>query len=127
MPYSVAVALIDGKAYLDQFSEERYKTPDVLAVARIVRVSVDPELDKLPSSDLSTILQLTLKNGSKIEKRVDIFKGDFRNPLTQKEVEEKFNRCARRVLSSDSVKELAKKILEIEESENIGSMMNIFL
>jgi 2-methylcitrate dehydratase PrpD len=127
MPYSVAVALIDGKAYLKQFSEERYKNPDVQQIAKTVKVSIDPELDKLPSSDLSTILQLTLKNGSTIKKRVDIFKGDFRNPLTQEEVEEKFNRCASRVLSSELVKELANKILKIEKSENIGVMMNNFL
>ena len=72
-------------------------------------------------------LQLTLKNGSTIKKRVDIFKGDFRNPLTQEEVEEKFNRCASRVLSLESVKELANKILKIEKAENIGAMMNNFL
>ena len=124
MPYSVAVALIDGKAYLDQFSEERYKTQDVLQLAKIVRVSIDPELDKLPSSDLSTILQLTLKNGSTIKKRVDIFKGDFRNPLSQNELEEKFRRCSSRVLSSESVKKLENKILKIEELKNIRNLMN---
>jgi 2-methylcitrate dehydratase len=70
---------------------------------------------------------LTLKDGRTIEKRVDIFKGDFRNPLTQKEVEEKFNRCANRVLSSTATKEFANKIMNIEGLENIGNMMNIFI
>lgn len=126
MPYSVAIALTDGIAYLDQFSEERYKDTEVLKLARKVKVSIDPELDKLPSSDLSTILNLKLTDGRKINKRIDFFKGDFRNPLTQEEVEEKFKRCARKVLQPETVDQLLKKIMNGEKQKNVGSIFASF-
>ena len=126
MPYSVAIALTDGIAYLDQFSEERYKDTEVLELARKVKVSIDPELDKLPSSDLSTILNLKLTDGRKINKRIDFFKGDFRNPLTQEEVEEKFKRCARKVLQPETVDQLLKMIMNGEKQKNVGSIFASF-
>ena len=126
MPYSVAIALKDGMAYLDQFSEERFKDAEVLKLASKVKVSIDPELDKLPSSDLTTILNLELTDGRKINKKIDFFKGDFRNPLTQEELEEKFKRCTRKVMQIETVDELLKKIMNSEKLENVGSIFADF-
>ena len=71
-------------------------------------------------NNTNQIIELT--DGRKINKKIDFFKGDFRNPLTQEELEEKFKRCTRKVLQIETVYELLKKIMNSEKLENVGSI-----
>lgn len=88
--YSVAVAMIDGEALLDQFSEARIRDPRVLDLVSRARVVVDPEMDAVYPSLYAGVVTLVARDGRRIRKRVDYPKGMPENPMTMADVERKF-------------------------------------
>ena len=52
LQFIVAVALLEGAALLEQFSEAKIADPRVLDLARRVEVVVDPEIDQMVSGAL---------------------------------------------------------------------------
>ena len=104
MPYCVAVALLDGVVGLGQFSDERARRADVQAFMPKVRMFVHPEQttrDCLPTR--FTEVAITLRDGRRLERRVDQAKGQPKNPLSDAELTVKFRDCAARVLAPERV------------------------
>lgn len=122
LPYSVAVALIDRKALLEQFAEDRIRDKKVLDLAKKITVSFDPEIDKLPSSNLATVLDVELENGDRISVRADNYWGHPSNPLSKEEVFEKFRYCSSFGLSYQSVELLLERIMTLETMETVQKL-----
>jgi 2-methylcitrate dehydratase PrpD len=89
-PYSVAVALITGKAGMDEFSEKYISNPDILDLNRKVKVVEDAELTKLVPGKRAARAEVKMHNGRIFSDQVDLPKGEPENPLTQQELADKF-------------------------------------
>lgn len=81
-PYSTAVALIYGKAGLQEFSEENLKNPIVQSLTNKVEVVADDEMSRVFPEKQSAILTITTNSGS-YSKQVDFPKGEPENPMTE--------------------------------------------
>ncbi len=89
-PYATAVALIYGKAGLQEFSEEVVEKPQVLALTQKVRVSADTQLSaEFPDVQAAVVSISTGKN--QYIKRIDFPKGEPENPLNDKEFKLRYN------------------------------------
>ena len=78
----------------------------VKTVARLVTASADPDLpDGMGESPAK--LKITLKSGETFEHRRDYATGSKHVPMTQAQVETKFNDCAAQTMNA----EVARKIL----------------
>src|SRR3546814_1133244 len=51
LPYCVAVTVFDGNAFVEQFSEQRIRDPQVIDLARRVEVRTDTAFDALGRSE----------------------------------------------------------------------------
>lgn len=125
LPYIVAVTIIAGEAGPKQFSLESVKDPAIHNLAKKVRVIVDDELVKIYPDKYPATVEITMNDGHKFYNRVDIPKGDPRNPLELSELRNKF-----RSLSSDSLNEeqIAKAIgmtLELEKIDDINELVQV--
>lgn len=89
MPYCVAVALVTGKAGLEEFSEKWVWDKDVLALARKVKVIENEELSALCPAKRASIVDVYVGN-TKFTERIDYPKGEPENPLTEEELRQKF-------------------------------------
>ncbi len=89
MPYCVAVALITGKAGLEEFSEKWVWNKDVLALARKVKVIENEELSALCPAKRASIVDVYVGD-TKFTERIDYPKGEPENPLTEEELRQKF-------------------------------------
>lgn len=89
IPYSLAVALCTGKAGMDEFTDEQIQDPRVLNVAKKVSVTANDELSALCPQKRVAIVIVETDKGEYVE-RVDYPKGEPENPLSPKELEEKF-------------------------------------
>ena len=88
VPYCVAVALHDGNAGLEQFTEARIADPAVLAEAAKVTYEIDPQ-NEYPSNytgDLCVIL----KDGTRLEANQPCLRGGRGAPLEAEELVQKF-------------------------------------
>ena len=104
--YVVAYSLVHGAPRIPAFTEQALKDERVRALARLVTSAADPDLsDALGDSPAK--LKITLKSGETFEHRRDYATGSPKVPMTQAQVEAKFNDCAAQTVSAD----VARKIL----------------
>ena len=89
-PYATAVALMFGKAGLQEFTEEMVKEPSVLSLTKKIRVSADDELSAVFPGIQAAVLTIKTKSGE-YTKRVDFPKGEPENPLTDQEFKERYD------------------------------------
>lgn len=88
-PYSTAVALIYGKAGLQEFSEENLSNPTVQSLTAKIQVEADDEMSRIFPEKQSAKLTITTSNGSYSE-RVDFPKGEPENPMTEEEFHNRY-------------------------------------
>jgi 2-methylcitrate dehydratase PrpD len=87
-PYCIAVGFIDGRAGLEQFTDERVRDRRLTALASRIRYVVDPD-NEYPRS-YTGHLRVTLEDGSVIEVEKPHLRGGSNEPLTEGEIAAKF-------------------------------------
>jgi 2-methylcitrate dehydratase PrpD len=87
-PYCVATGLVRHNVGLGDFTDEAVRDPRVLALASKVRYRIDPQ-NPYPN-EFTGHLRVTLADGRVIEERQPHFRGGAKEPLTRRDIEEKF-------------------------------------
>ncbi len=90
-PYTAALTLINGKVGLDDFRPEAIRDRDDV-VALAAKFSC-VEFEKDASGLVPIVFSITLKDGRRVETRVESPKGSPSHALTEQEMATKFNDC----------------------------------
>lgn len=88
MPFCMAVAFFDGDAGLEQFTDERVRDTEVLALAAKIRYVIDPD-DPYPDNYTGT-LHVQLRDGRRLEYHQPHMRGGWREPLDRDALVAKF-------------------------------------
>jgi 2-methylcitrate dehydratase PrpD len=110
MPFGAAVAALDGKAGLDQFTADRARAPQVRGMMGKVTLMKDIRIDGTFPREWPAHVAILLDDGQRYEKFVRYPKGDPENPLTWDEMAAKFRSLAGRVLSPDRCDSIVEQI-----------------
>lgn len=94
IPFSVAVALMLGRAGVNEFSPALVEDKDILGLANKVNVLPDDELTALSPKKRAAVVEVKTTDGKIFTARVDIPKGEPENPMTPSEIENKFLQLA---------------------------------
>lgn len=89
IPYSTAVALIYGKAGLQEFETQVLTNPSVMSLAGKVHVKANNELSRIFPEKQSAVVSIKTINGL-YKERVDFPKGEPENPLTKQEFRNRY-------------------------------------
>lgn len=119
LPYSVAVSLVDGQAFLDQYSEERLQDPLVQRLSEMVEVRV---MEDLPRA-VSCRMEMTLHDGSKYTTQVDHPKGSSQNPMTPEERRNKFRRLSSPLITENQQNRIEGKVHGLEEVKDVAELL----
>jgi len=122
-PYAIAIACIEGKAFLDEFTDESVKRPDVRQLMEKITVKHATELDGFFPESFPTRVTITTKDGEVFQKEVRYLKGDPENPLSWDDILEKFKRCT--VNSDMQADKRQKFIASIRDLENIENIREV--
>jgi 2-methylcitrate dehydratase PrpD len=123
MPYCVSVALLDRTVGLAQFTDERVRRTDVRALMPKVRMFVHPDQttrDCLPTR--FSEVTISLRDGRRLSRRVQIAKGQPRNPLTDGELTVKFRDCAARVMTAQQTDAVLEAVGRLERLADVGEL-----
>lgn len=90
MQYAVTGALLDGAVLLSSFTDEAVRRPE--AQAFLPQVTTDDHTNS-PTFPRWAEIEVTLKNGSGLRKRVDLLRGSADAPLTLQELSTKVQDC----------------------------------
>lgn len=95
IPYSVAAALVSGKAGLAEFGPDAVRNPEILRLTEKVTVKESPELTALVPERRAACVEVVLADGRRFAERIDLPKGEPETPLTDAELLVKFTGLAR--------------------------------
>jgi 2-methylcitrate dehydratase len=127
LPYCMAVGLIDGMVTPLQFKEERVLDKSLIPVMDKVKVVANQEFEALFPKFQPSQVTITTTSGKKFTKRVDVPKGDPRDPMTQEEIGVKFNALGKEVIGEQRCKEVANIIMSIENEPNVTRLMKAMI
>jgi 2-methylcitrate dehydratase PrpD len=125
LQYIVAVALLDGAALLDQFAEARLADPVVLDLARRVEIEVDPDIDRLYPERFANRVEVVLKDGRRIETRVDFPKGSGEHPLSFTELAAKFRSLASQSVSAGCADRITDAVESLDSLKEISRLTRL--
>jgi 2-methylcitrate dehydratase PrpD len=123
MPWQAAIALIDGKIDVDTFTEGNIHRPDVRELMEKVDWVVDEEFERRYPEHYSCSVTVTMEDGTEFTSVVDDPKGDYRNPVTQEELEAKFRNLARRELDEERVEQVVTLVNNFADVEDAGELL----
>jgi 2-methylcitrate dehydratase PrpD len=126
MPWQTAIALIDGKIDVDTFTEANIHREDVRKLMEKVEWVVDKEFERRYPEHYSCAVTVAMENGEEYTSVVDDPKGDWRNPVTQDELEEKFTSLAtREIEDEDRIQRIIDFVTNIHEVDDVGVLYTL--
>ena len=118
--YCAALALAEGVAGEDMFTDRKVLDPKMVALRKKVKARIVPRF-----KDTEARVTITTKAGKKYSAYVDRPKGDPRNPPTDRELEDKFRSLAAFVLPQRKIDSLVKTIWRLERVPNIRELIRL--
>jgi 2-methylcitrate dehydratase PrpD len=94
--------MLDGQAYLEQFTPERIVEPRVVALARKVEIEIHEDVDRAYPEIYGGRVDLVLKNGTRLSRHIEYSRGMPENPMSPQEVERKFMSMASAAVGRES-------------------------
>ena len=120
--YNIAVAIMDRKAYLEQFSEERIKEPQVCNLASRVRVEIDADMDAVYPELYAGKVTIVTKDGKRHTKRVDYSKGMPENAMHRAELEDKFISLAGLAIGQPAARQVLATLATAFDAPHISGL-----
>jgi 2-methylcitrate dehydratase PrpD len=117
--YCVAVALLDGRAGLDQFTPERMSDPAIATILEHTRVSVAEDLTAKYPAAWPARLTVTLVNGEVLHGAADFPRGNPENPVTTLELEDKFRALVAPRFGADAAGRAVETVARLEDLADI--------
>jgi 2-methylcitrate dehydratase len=122
LPFCVAVALVDGEYGLRQLNTQRWKAPEVKAMMQKVKCVHDKNMDARFPPDRPSRVTIVLMDGKQLTQEIAYPKGDYRSPLSDEELAEKFRSLSADVLSPIRQDRAIACALNFS-SESVGSLI----
>lgn len=124
--FPVAVAIAKGGVAINDFSEDGITDARVLALADKVTFRYDSQLED-PGSVPPGKVEIKLKTGKTLKKRVNLPYGHSRKPIPKEKLVAKFRDCAShaaRKISTKRIDSVVKMIDRLEEIKNVGEVID---
>ena len=125
MQFCMAILLLEGRAGLAEFTDETVHRDDVRAMIEKVDFVVDDEAEAAGYDKMTTIIDITLKDGRTVSGRADFGKGSPANPMSYDEVAEKFRETAGfGRLPKDRIEDVIAMVRDLETLGSIERLLS---
>jgi 2-methylcitrate dehydratase len=123
LPYITAIALIDGEVTERQFQPERFTKPEIWKFLESVKVERNAELSSIYAEAVANIVHVKLKDPRILTKRVDYPLGNAKNPVTDAQLEGKFNALVVPALGETGAKKIIDLGWKLDEANKVDGIM----
>jgi 2-methylcitrate dehydratase len=125
LPYVIAAAVADRQVTPLQFTPGKIMDEKIRAQLHKVEVVADPEIEAVFPRLQRVVVTIRTTDGRELTKALDYPKGDPRNPLTDREIEEKFDALASPVLSAPAREGVKDAVWRLEELGSVRELMDL--
>jgi 2-methylcitrate dehydratase len=137
LPYVIAVLLLDGEVYPEQFTEERINRADVQNLLKKVKVDtvsplhkplpfagiLDPYTDAYPEK-LKTKLVIEMQNGQKFTREKNDYHGFYTRPLSWEDTAGKFRKLTGTLMEEENQEKIINTIADFENYK-VGDLISL--
>ncbi len=125
LPYITSIALIDGEVTDKQFQPERFMDPAIWKFLENVTVQRNAELSSLYARAVANIVHVTLADGRTLTKRVDYPLGNALNPVSDQQLEGKFNALVVPALGEEGARKIVAAGWKLDEAKSPDELMKL--
>jgi 2-methylcitrate dehydratase PrpD len=123
MPFGIALALIRGNVFHDQFNERNLTDPQIQGLMKKVTVETSSELDQGYPAKRGTIVEIMSSDGKTYTQALDVARGEPEFPLGPEEVEEKFKQSASGLIEPESIQKVIQFVQTLEHRKEISTLL----
>jgi len=127
LPYVVGVALMYGSMEIGHLADEYLHNPDLLDLIQKIKVEETEECNNLYPDACANRIELVTRSGEKFSELVQYHKGHYKAPLTDEEIEQKFDSLTRDLLKPAQRNELLSLVWHLEQVEDVGKIMQLLI
>jgi len=120
LPFSVAIAMVEGKALLEQYSDKNIRNKELKRLAGLAKF----ETVSLPRG-VSVRITATQSDGKKFTSQVDYPKGSIQNSMSDEELRVKFMSLAAPVIGDKKAATLADMAMNVEKVSSVGELTKL--
>jgi 2-methylcitrate dehydratase len=125
LPYIVGMALLEGKIDNSTYSEKKFRDPKILAFLKKITVVEDKTLSSMYPEAVANRVTVKLSSEKVVSKQVDYHKGHPKNPMSDKEVEEKFDRLTRKILAKNRARRILDATWNLEKAKDVSKLVSM--
>jgi 2-methylcitrate dehydratase PrpD len=125
IPFCMAVAVIERKAGIAQFTDRKVQERRIVALMKRVKLYVDDELEALGYDQVRSRIRIRLNDGKIIEGRCDVARGHPDKPMSWAELGDKFHDCASLVLPRKSAEEAIRMVSRFEQLRSLNPLLRV--
>ena len=127
MPYLLARAIIDGKLFLDAFTDSAVKDQNILRLAERVQMHLDSNLQPTTLGSRPCKVTIRLRDGRTLSRQVDYAKGSREAPMTAEELKQKFIGCAREALDDRSIERILEAVDHLDTLQDLRPLCQLLM
>ena len=127
MPFGAAVAILNGKATLDEYTEQNLNSPLVKEMMAKISCIEDPEIEREFPKKWPAVAKIKTTTGQQYAATVDYPKGDPENPFSWEELIAKFQNLISPVFSETRQNQLIETIRSLEHTQDILELSRLLV
>jgi 2-methylcitrate dehydratase PrpD len=120
--YILPVGLVYGRVIIDDILFDRQKNPEVARLSSGMTLVHDPALDASYPERYTSVVELMLRDGRTVSRRVEHARGTRENPLTADEVRAKYFRLAGLVIPRARAEALMTAVDRLDRARDLGPL-----
>ena len=125
MPFGGAVALLYGRASLAEHTVAVAQRPEVINMMSRVHCVTDPDLDAIYPAQWPAWAEVATTDGRVLRSYTGYPKGDHQNPLTWREMKDKFEELSAPVVSRDRQEQIISAIEALDEMDDMRELAEL--
>jgi 2-methylcitrate dehydratase len=118
--YLTAIAILDRKVGPGQYTPKKLNDPRVRELIDKVKIEADPDLDRFGRAGIS---EIRTKQGATYNVRVEYPRGDPRNPMPDRELEQKFSDMAQKFMTKKQIIKAIDAIYRMDQLNDMGKLV----
>ena len=123
LPYCIAAAVVDRRVTPTQFEMDRIMAPEIRAQLNKVKVTADAEIEAAFPKLQKVAVTVVTTDGRELEKKLDYPKGDPRNPMTDGELDVKFDALAAPICSPARMAAMKSALRDADSAATVTELM----
>jgi 2-methylcitrate dehydratase PrpD len=126
MEFCMAILLLERKAGLAEFTDRVVNRRDVQRMIERIDFGVHPDAEAAGYEKMTTIIDIELADGRKISGSADFGKGSPTNPMSDRELADKFRECAAwGKLPEANAEKVIDLVFRLEKVKSIRELMRL--